>query len=147
MDTQLNQSEITKWESFIQKSDTQSSPILFDALSKNPIPINQDLPNNWVLSQIQILSQIQSIIKSIELIITLGQAEHTGDWDPYIIINLIDGGSIETQNGYHHMGIQRGQFQNTLLLEDEEHMGNQNDGDISYHIINISNIKSIQLLR
>lgn len=142
MDTHLNKTELKQWKSFIHKDrKTQVSPILFDAVSREPIKI---YPHT---EPALLINEIQAVIDTISLITTLGWAEHTGDWDPYIRIELKDGNTITTDNGYYEMQIQEQEHQNILLLEDSESQGEQWDEDISYHIIDITTIASIQLLR
>ena len=35
----------------------------------------------------------------------LGEIEHTGDWDPYLDIELVDGGQYQTESGYYDIEV------------------------------------------
>ena len=43
---------------------------------------------------------IQAFIFVRDIVDTLGEIEHTGDWDPYLVIELFNGNKLETQSGY-----------------------------------------------
>ena len=135
MKTYLNPLDRIKWNHLISNEKaSQISPLLFDSLSKNPIIINNDF-------SIQVArNQIQTFIDTLGLIILLGEAEHSGDWDPYIKIKLGNGDEIESLNGYYDMEIQDNE---TLILYNSEDETN----GIGHHEITIENIHSIQLLR
>lgn len=64
----------------------QLSPIYFDTLQNIPIQ-----GNPLTLSLFQL---------SKESILTLGNLEHTGDWDPYLIIKTNTNQIIESETGY-----------------------------------------------
>lgn len=94
--------------------------------------------------QIQIAYHIQKFINTVNLILALGQDEHTGDWDPYLEITLKSGIIITTENGYNHMEITKDQ---TLLqIEDESGAAPNGDGDSSYHLFPLNQITKIKLL-
>ena len=63
---------------------------------------------------------LKPFIKAISVIMELGHAEHTGDWDPYIEFRVFnqDGSLIEVQTepGYHNVTIQ-GDY---LIIEDQD---------------------------
>jgi hypothetical protein len=65
----------------------QLSPRLFDNLGFQPVIINGDLQKLALLDQ-----HIQTILK-------IGDLEHTGDWDPFLVINT-EKQSFETAAGY-----------------------------------------------
>ena len=66
----------------------QLSPILMRELSENPFIIDGN-------SQSLILFK-----RYLDLIVHLGNIEHSGDWDPYLLITFTDGSTLETPNGY-----------------------------------------------
>lgn len=121
-------------------SEEQFSGFLLDHLK--PLTMRRD----WSVSH-KINYYIKPFIQTNQLILDLGEAEHTSDWDPSIIIQLWDQNgelqTIETDPGYYVMDIQ----DTVLLLEDSPGNGEQEDEDISYHIIPIQSIHSIQLIR
>jgi hypothetical protein len=43
---------------------------------------------------------LQGFLFMREFIEALGDEEHSGDWDPYLVITLMDGTKLETINGY-----------------------------------------------
>lgn len=90
---------------------------------------------------------IKPLIQTIKFITDLGEAEHTGDWDLSIKITLWDDDdilqSLETDPGYYVMSIQG----SNLLLEDSSGRGTETNGDDSYHILPISQIHTIQVIR
>jgi hypothetical protein len=123
---------------------TQLSTQLLDLLRKHPIAINGN-------PQI-----IALLAHHLNLIWELGYQEHTGDWDPYLIIELTDGTKLETHSGYpeiifadfndieqkdallHYQEINRIGFYIINPKDDEE------NPPIYYYALNA--IKSIQIL-
>lgn len=76
--------------------------------------------------------------KSIQLILELGEIEHTSDWDPYFIIILQDNTEIITPNGYHEIEI----TETSISIEIED----PNDEDnVILKTIPINDIKSISI--
>ena len=113
----------------------QISPQLFATLTLIPTPIIGDHKER--------VQRLQNFLKLKDAILELGDLEHSGDWDPYINITLNDGTRIETQNGSHEIQIQN----EVILLEDELGYAQHSDGDISYHVIQLKDIATIQLER
>ena len=68
------------------KENEQFSPRVMDALTD--VPINGDTEKLKLLAVL-----IQTVMK-------LGDFEHSGDWDPMLMITLKDGGVFYTENGY-----------------------------------------------
>ena len=105
------------------------------------------------------VSWLIKFIKDIELIEYLGYLEHTGDWDPFIIIKLKNGEQIETQSGYYDIEIKGGfditrlqdlMESKTIVLQftdtkNQEEM-NWEDEELT-HEFELSEIESIMLLR
>jgi len=120
-------------------SENQFSEFLLNHLK--PIRMNSD----WGLS-LRINYYLQPFLQTIDFAIRLGELEHTGDWDPSIIIHYWDQNQelqrIETDCGYYIMDIQN----ENLLLEDAPGRGQQEDEDISYHVIHIQTIHSISIV-
>lgn len=91
-------------------------------------------------------SEVTKLLLVKQLILDLGDAEHSGDWDPYIKLGYWDDNQelvyITTQNGYHVMQIDS----DDILLEDELGMAPYQDEDISYYRLPIASIHSITIL-
>ena len=118
-------------------TDCQISPLIMDYIQ--PLDMTKDA---YLSPQQMIDFTLRPWMKLIDLIMDLGEKEHTHDWDPYISIKFKDGNTLTTQNGYYIMNIQN----DMLLLEDEEGAGQEKNDDDSYHIIPINTIASIELL-
>ena len=115
-----------------------------DILSKEPFPINGNATLITIYANL------------IDYAITrLGWEEHTGDWDPYLIITKTDDTTIETETGYEN--IEFGDFndeeQFTAILHTDEitsigfTLPNPNeDEEPILTFIPLSEIKSIQLI-
>lgn len=111
--------------------NNQISPQLFSILYNQDFFIGGDK------------AKLKSFHNIKESILELGEIEHTGDWDPYLRINFTNGETLETDNGYHYFETQ----DDNILLEDAPNQGSETNGDDSYLIIPIKDIKSIRLLR
>ena len=105
--------------------NNQFSSFLLDNLK--PIQMRP----HWDLS-LKIDFYIQPLIQTIDFISKLGDLEHTGDWDPYLVIETTEE-EIETDSGYYDMEIQ-----GTVLRILQEG---------GYMTIPISKIISITILR
>lgn len=116
---------------FTPKNEIHFTSLLMDLLQ----PIT--LRSHWD-TQLKVDSYIQPFINIIDLIITLGEQEHTGDWDPSIRIEFHNWDTIETQPGYYTIEIEN----DTLIIEDL----NEYYQEI-IHKIPISEIASIELIR
>ena len=64
-------------------------------MRSNPNYKKQD---NW--KNDKVITELKCFIKLLKIIEKLGMLEHSGDWDPYLIIKLTDGRTIETEAGY-----------------------------------------------
>lgn len=96
-----------------------------------------------------------------DLILNLGNLEHTSDWDPYLRIGLKDGTYVETRNGYYsfnlngfpwdEVGVDIEDEINTLFLcspeEDELELMREDGEELWETNIPIKDIISIDLLR
>lgn len=123
----------------------QFSGFLMDHLGYLIFTIDQDL-------DLKVNFYLKPLIQTIKLIMDLGEAEHTSDWDPSIQIRYWDKqGTIiqfETEPGYYEMQISV----EHLILEDFSNNSQfwveaddiQKD---SHHIIPIKDIHYIKLLR
>lgn len=112
----------------------QFSAFLMDHLK--PITMRQ----HWDLS-LRINYYIKPLIQTLKFITDLGEAEHSGDWDPSIKITFWNDNqilkSLETEPGYYNMIIQ-----GTDLLLEKGYKQHQ-----SHNIIPISQIHSIRIIR
>lgn len=127
-----------RWNKFIDPNrESQCSGILFDLLAKEPFRINY---RNLNLKA----RQLQSFIDSVNLVITLNWAEPNSEyWEPSISILLRNGTILESEPGYYRMVIKESEDDYILhLVKDED-----GEGNIQYHIIDISDILDIQLHR
>ena len=122
----------------------QLSPSLFDELSNKPTIIRGDAKSLMLLK------------RYLDLILHLGELEHTGDWDPYLKVTLNDGSSFETPNGYPEILIEDfdEDYQHYAFnyLDEITSIGfagydedNEDEAIETYYPI--SDIKSIQLMR
>jgi len=85
-------------------------------------------------AQLKINFYLQPLIQTIDLIMNIGELEHTHDWDPYLHINLTTQDEpIITEHGYYTMTIEGHQ----LIIEDQDEI---------HHIL-IPSIQSISLER
>lgn len=120
----------------------QLSPSLFDELSNKPTIIRGDAKSLMLFK------------RYLDLILHLGELEHTGDWDPYLKVTLTNDDTFETTTGYPEITI--GDFNEddmpdalNLLSEITSigfyQMGDEEDETITYYPL--SDIKSIQPLR
>ena len=117
-----------------QMPETEISAFLMDNLG--PIKIHsQEFPS-------LALVYAQELIKTIELILDLGEEEHSGDWDPYLIITLNSGETIETENGYNYMEIT--EDLKSLQIETSTEFENE---EASYITLPLDQIKTIELKR
>ena len=66
----------------------QLSPILMDNLAAHPILIMGDQ------------QKISLLAAHLDTILQIGELEHTGDWDPSLLIEFTDGSQRETETGY-----------------------------------------------
>lgn len=71
-------------------TDNQISGILLDLLSYTPLQLTVNPKRD-----------LESFQKLITFITQLGWIEHTGDWDPYLIIEFNNGDKFETEPGYY----------------------------------------------
>lgn len=55
------------------------------------------LPHRHPIIVLPKLRKFQKFLKFLDL---LGWVEHTGDWDPYLIITFLDGSTAQTESGY-----------------------------------------------
>ena len=120
----------------------QLSPSLFDELSNKPTIIRGDAKSLMLFK------------RYLDLILHLGELEHTGDWDPYLKVTLTNDDTFETTTGYPEITI--GDFNEydmpdalNLLSEITSigfyQIGDEEDETITYYPL--SDIKSIQPLR
>lgn len=70
------------------QNQPQLSPILLDELGKEPVFISCNLTTLLLFK------------RYLEAIEAIGEQEHSGDWDLYLSINLIDGTEFSTVSGY-----------------------------------------------
>ena len=91
-----------------------------------------------------------------ESILALGELEHTGDWDPYLSIELITGTKIQSTTGYSEIifGDFNNDEQDTYLRHNEEitsigiHMDNpENEEEPIIRFFQLNQIKTISLNR
>lgn len=66
----------------------QLSPKLLYNLASSPYLVNNDKQKIAMLAQ------------HIHAIMEIGEIEHAGDWDPYLIVTLKNGETFETLSGY-----------------------------------------------
>lgn len=110
----------------------QISPILFEALSNNPlILVHGDKPEYK-------LDRILQFDKAVQHILELGIEEHSGDWDPFYVINTKTN-KFETEQGSSQI-ISHTNDTITFLNYDE-------DGNEIELVISIKDIISINLQR
>ena len=107
------------------------------------------------------ISGLQVFSNMCDLIRDLGWFEHTSDWDPFLEIKLIEGEDIETEGGYYDskfMGADSDGDPRHLKLDDFiqndcfifTHLSildEDEDGEEAWRLIEIDNIKSIELRR
>lgn len=140
-ETWVTNEERKQWNSFLTKHRvSQCSTILFDLLSTSTFTVY-----NWDNVH-KIKYRVQSFIDTVNLITILGNAEHTGDWDPSISIKLRNSNEIlESEPGYYHMEILENENTGTfhLYLEKDE----DDEGSIQYHIIDITKIETLLIHR
>lgn len=102
---------------------------LMDFSTDNPYPVTQH-PET-----------LQSFILFTRVIIDAGELEHTGDWDPFIHMELGDGESINTETGYEELELHK---QNSFTML--QYVSEQNRNyDPVYKYIFIGAIKSINI--
>lgn len=124
-------------------AEKQLSPILFDALSRHPIIINGDV-------------QKLSLFKHyLDLIMEVGELEHTSDWDPYLKVITTES-EFYTETGYPDISIGdlNDEEQDTALRHYKEitnigfYLNNPADeSDPILTWVPFKTIKSIQLFR
>lgn len=104
-----------------------------------------DTFHDWNLSEegAQKYEELEEISAYLQVIEGLGWLEHTGDWDPALVIGTNNGDTIQLENGYW-------QFH---LLDDEDgeiYLISSNMDDSSYEEyevkVNIRDIESINIL-
>jgi hypothetical protein len=121
--------------------DRQLSPILMD----NHKPFNifiESLEPHKLYNDLKILTnRLQDFLIFRNFLVDLGEAEHSSDWDLYLIITLRDGTKIQTDSGYDYFEIQ----DDKILVEDYEDNGEFKNENDSYHLIPINQISSISL--
>ena len=132
---------MTNLNTFIQSIGTKDQIQIssFILTSLKPLELHHESPYQTKENQINYINQF---INTISLIMAIGDIEHSGDWDPSIKIIFTDNTELETEAGYYIMNLQ----DDKILLENESGIGEQEDEDISYHILPISKIKSIQII-
>lgn len=103
-----------------------------------------DTFHDWNLSEegAQKYEELEEISAYLQVIEGLGWLEHTGDWDPYLVIGTNNGDTLTFENGYW-------QF---VLLDDEDGeiyliSSNMDDSYGEYEVkVNIRDIESINIL-
>lgn len=126
----------------------QLSPSLFDELSNKPTIIRGDAKSLMLLK------------RYLDLILHLGELEHTGDWDPYLKVTLTNDDTFETITGYPE--IMLGDFNDDdqpnalnclqeitsigFFIEDDDTDQTEDNMDWATYFP-LSDIKSIQPLR
>ena len=118
-------------------SENQFSCYILDHLK----PCQMPTPNDKLTDDSLINGYLKPFIQTIKFIMDLGEKEHTGDWDPCLIITLWDDTKLFTENGYYTMEIKG----NYILIEDEIIGAPVNY--MTEHKLLISTIKSIELTR
>jgi len=97
-------------------------------------------------------SQLQAFCKMLDIIDWLGSIEHSGDWDPALIITLTSGRVVETEPGYFQCRVEgsnlivEGPDEENLDKEELEEMPPQysmtdQGGRYIFPIANIANIE------
>ena len=74
-------------------TDCQISPLIMDYIQ--PLDMTKDA---YLSPQQMIDFTLRPWMKLIDLIMDLGEKEHTHDWDPYISIKFKAGNTLTTQN-------------------------------------------------
>ena len=103
-----------------------------------------DTFHDWNLSEeeAQKYEELEEISAYLQVIEGLGWLEHTGDWDPALVIGTNNGDTIQLENGYW-------QFH---LLDDEDGeiylvSSNMDEDGQEYEVkVNIRDIESINIL-
>lgn len=85
------------------------------------------------------VNDMKTYIKVIDFIEQLGWIEHTGDWDPYLIITLNDDTEIETEHGYYLMTLDGTGITYEYGSEDED------GDDPATGYLDLIDIKSIKI--
>lgn len=111
--------------------DAQASPIIMDALTAKPFMV----PDTTTELKMR---ELLSFAKTLELLGALGWEEHTGDWDPYLVITTKNG-SYTTESGYYNFD----QLNETTIIFDDA----DEDGEQKPQCIPVNDIISIQLYR
>ena len=62
------------------------------------------------------IDSLKAYAMGLELINQLGWLEHTSDWDPFLMIELKNGGEIQTESGYFLFEVKK----KTILIEGDE---------------------------
>ena len=90
------------------------------------------------------LHDLYAFQHAIKIIIEIGEIEHTGDWDPYLIITLKDESQISTPNGYYEFEIDESSNSIIIITDLDEESPVE---DLTRTVIDISDIKSITINR
>lgn len=133
--------KVTKLEIELN-SESQISSFMLDHMT--PVQMRKD----WDV-ELKKLFYVTPFIRVIDLIMDIGEIEHTSDWDPSVKVGYNDPDEpgeveyFETESGYWKMEIQG----DNILLEDAPGMGSQEDEDISYHVIPIKELRHLEIIR
>ncbi len=84
---------------------------LFDPSIETDTIMPSDPPHTDMLIRIFAFGKLCDIIQDI------GWHEHTSDWDPYIEIQMKDGTTIQTMNGWFGVKIEFDESQHVLTLD------------------------------
>ena len=122
--------------SFTPDSNNQCSSFILENLK----PLER--PKIWT-DNTWILFGIRPLIRTLELLTYLGDAEHTSDWDIFLTIHRRDGLPITTDSGHYIMEIQG----NNLLIEDSEESDapREDGGEDIYWTIPMTDIIKIEI--
>lgn len=132
----------TKFKSsFLFSKQNQISTLIFD------MGVGVDFKDKiWLGHKEEInfrINHLKEVINLMDFIVTLGEEEHSSDWDIGVkIIYKVNGieREIITEQRFSHIEIDG----EDLLIENELDMGDYNDDDISYHRVPIMDIIEIK---
>jgi len=97
------QDDYQKLINLLGDNTTEISSQLLWALSQAPYVE----PPQLTMSLLTKKKEILKYDKAVQLTLQLGWIEHTSDWDPYYVIQLKDGTTIETASGYSSIDLEK----------------------------------------